>query len=77
MPALPARDARRLMKKASANVRTAAASGSGACVVRRKGRNTKVLCSIMSPEECEWIDNELQAERKGFATFIPGGTCPV
>lgn len=76
---LPARDARRLMKKASAVVRAPPAlkASGGACVVRRTGRNTKVLCAIMSPAECEWIDNELQARGQGFATFIPGGKCPA
>lgn len=72
---LPARDARRLMKKASANV--AATGATGACVVRRTGRNTKVLCEVMSRSECTWIDNELQADGKGHATFFPGKTCPV
>lgn len=72
---LPARDARRLMTKAS--VMVPASKATGACVVRRTGRNTKVLCELMSAEECEWIDNELQADGKGFATFIPGGKCPV
>jgi hypothetical protein len=75
MPTLPARDARRLMKKASATVRVSKAVG--ACVVRRTGRNTKVLCEILSREECTWINTELQADGQGHAKFFLGGSCPV
>lgn len=75
MTTLPARDARRLMKSA---IKQVAASGpTGACVVRRTGRNPKVLCEVMSRSECTWIDNELQADGKGHATFFAGKTCPV
>lgn len=75
MPKMSARQVRSLVKKTSKMFTTAAAGGTGACIITRHAPGTKDICAQLSQNDCNHINQVLKDERIGFTTFISGGKC--